>query len=255
MADGRWLDLDRAGGAAGMRLFCFPHAGGGAASYRPWRPALAPAIDVCPVVLPGREARWREPPFRRMSDLVEPLFDALLAAVDRPFAFFGHSMGAAVAYEMARRFSVAAAGPPRCLVVSGRQPPFLPSRVPPVHGLPANQLLARVSRLNGTPAELLADQEVLAAFLPGLRADFELNETYRPAPHPRLAVPVAAFAADHDPLVTPADMLAWQQLTTGGFGARVFPGDHFYLRDGRPDVLSAISEVVLGTLVRQPSHR
>ena len=243
-----WFDSVTArlhnGNRAEVLLFCFAHAGGGAAFYRPWPAVLGPDIEVCPVVLPGREARRRELPYTRMAQLVEPLFDALLSRADRPFVLFGHSMGAAVAYEMARRFSVVPAGGPCCLVVSGRQPPHRPARHPPIHRLPQDEFVARVSALDGTPAEVLRDKELLAAFLPSLRADFELNETYVPAPHPRLAIPVWAFVGDEDPLVEPPDMLAWGEVTTGPFDTRVFSGGHFYAQGARPEVLVAVREAV-----------
>jgi surfactin synthase thioesterase subunit len=243
-----WFDSVTArlhnGHRAEVLLFCFAHAGGGAAFYRPWQTVLGPDIEVCPVVLPGREARRRELPYTRMGELVEPLFDALLSRADRPFALFGHSMGAAVAYEMACRFSVVSVGGPRCLIVSGRQPPHRPARHPPIHRLPQDEFVARVARLDGTPAEVLRDKELLAAFLPGLRADFELNETYAPAPHPRLVIPVFAFVGDTDPLVEPPDMLAWGEVTTGPFDTRVFSGGHFYVQGARPEVLVAVREAV-----------
>jgi surfactin synthase thioesterase subunit len=246
MTANAWFDMNPGHGDAGVRLFCFSHAGGDAALYARWRDVLAPEIEVCPVILPGRGVRWREAPYRRMNDLANPLFDALLPAVDRPFGFFGHSMGAVIAYEMARRFAAVSAEPPRCLIVSGRQQPFLPSRLPSVYGLSADQLLARMSLLNGTPMVLLQNQELAAAYLPGLRADLELNESYCPTPDPMLDIQMAAFLGDHDPIVKPADMLGWRELTTGQFDVMVFPGDHFYLAGARPDVLGAVRNIVLG---------
>lgn len=240
-----WFERRDGGEDADVRLFCFPHAGGGAALFRPWHAWLAPKVQVFPVVLPGRERRWRETPYTRMGDLVEPLFDVLVAELDRAYAFFGHSMGAAVAYAMTQRLALTPFEPPRVLVVSGRQPPHLPARRPPIHHLPENEMLESVSALDGTPQEVARDRELLRAFLPGMRADLELNETYRPGPQARLSVAVTALVGDRDPLVEPADMSAWRELTTGRFELRVFDGNHFYLRNGRPDVLRVVEEAVL----------
>jgi medium-chain acyl-[acyl-carrier-protein] hydrolase len=242
---GDWFERRSGGEDAGIRLFCFPHAGGGAALFRPWHARLAPGVQVLPVVLPGRERRWRETPYTRMGELIEPLFDALTAELNRPYAFFGHSMGAAIAYAMAQRLALTSFEPPRALVVSGRQPPHLPPRRTPIHHLPENEMIERVSALGGTPAEVVKDRELLRAFLPGMRADFELNETYVPAPQARLSVAVTALVGDRDPLIEPADMSAWGELTTGRFVLRVFDGNHFYLRDGRPDVMRAVREAIL----------
>lgn len=242
---GDWFERREGGEDAEVRLFCFPHAGGGAALFRPWHAWLAPKVQVLGVVLPGRERRWREPPHTRMPDLLEPLFDAMVAELDRPYAFFGHSMGAAVAYAMTQRLAPTAFGPPRALVVSGRQPPHLPARRPPIHHLPEDEMLERVSALAGTPPVVANNGELLRAFLPGMRADLELNETYVPAAQARLSIAVTALVGDRDPLVEPADMSAWGELTTGRFTLRIFDGDHFYLTGGRPEVLRAVQEAVL----------
>jgi surfactin synthase thioesterase subunit len=229
---GRWID--DAGARGDVRLFCFAHAGGGGGFFRPWRKELAPDIAVTPVVLPGREWRWREPAFVRMEQLIGPLCDALRPHLDRPFAFFGHSLGAIVAYEAARRLG------PSCLLVSARRAPHLPARRPPIHDLPHEQFLAELERLNGTDQSLLHESALLQALLPGLRADFELNDTYAPAPGPPLSMPVSAFAGDRDELVSVDEMRRWGELTTAEFGLRVFDGDHFYLAGARSELLDAI---------------
>ncbi|TMQ14017.1 MAG: thioesterase [Deltaproteobacteria bacterium] len=243
---GLWFDNRASAGE--LRLFCFAHAGGGAAFFYPWRAALAPDIAVTPVVLPGREARWREPPYRRMEALLAPLCDAVAAAIDRPFAFFGHSVGAVIAYEVAARLSTMVRGSPLCLVVSARRAPHLPSRRPPIHELPTERFLAELQALNGTADALLRDPALVQALLPGLRADFELNESYAPSVTKSLALPISALVGDRDPLVDVAEMRRWREVTTGTFGLRVFNGDHFFLAGGHVGVLDAIRSDVLRQL-------
>jgi surfactin synthase thioesterase subunit len=222
---------------AGIRLFCFAHAGGGGTFFLPWRTRLGPDIAVCPVVLPGREGRIGERPFTRMDDLVPPLVEALRPHIDRPFAFFGHSMGAAVAYEVTRRLSAEGTGLPLCLFVSARCAPQ--ERVSPsLHGMSETETLAAVRKLSGAPEEVLRRRDWRDRFLPCLLADFELNDTYLAAPGGRLACPVSAMTGDADPVVTPADMRSWRETTHGTFGLRVFGGDHFYLK-GPPRALVA----------------
>jgi surfactin synthase thioesterase subunit len=245
---GRWVGGDerRAATDAPTRLFCFSHAGGGAAVFRPWCTALAPAIDVRPVQLPGRASRLDEPPYRRMDQLLEPLCAALERYLDRPYALFGHSMGSLVAYEVARRFSESAGAAPSCLIVSGRRGPRLPSDRRLLHGLPDAEFLTEVGRLGGMPHEVLDEPDLLDIVLPALRADYELAETYRPPHGARLTCAVVAYLGAADPEVDRRGLDGWRQETTGRFTTRVFPGGHFYLKGDRPDVVRAVRQDLSG---------
>ncbi|MFF9008092.1 thioesterase II family protein [Streptomyces goshikiensis] len=214
---------------APLRMLCFAHAGGGSALFLPWRRMLAPEIDVVPVLLPGRERRIHEAPYTRMTDLVEDLVPALEPLLDRPYMLFGHSMGAMVAYEMAQRLRPA----PAMTFVSGRRMPGVTGER---HLLGDRELVDVVAGLGGTPSAVLDSPDLAHLFLPCLRADFTLVETYRPAATPPLAGPLTALTGDADPEVSPAQMARWAELTTGGFGLHVFPGDHFYLK-GLPEAL------------------
>lgn len=232
----RWIaggGRDAAPGAE-LSLFCFAHAGGGAAFFRPWKAVLGPDVGVHPVLLPGRESRLRELPYRRIEQLIDPLCAALEPHLDRPYAFFGHSLGSLLAYEVARRFD------PVCLLVSGRRAAHLPAGRPLFSTLPDEEFLTMVDRLNGTPPEVMDQPELLRMLLPAMRSDFELNEIYQHLPGPRLTCPVAAYMGADDPEVTPAELLRWSELTSATFTLRIFSGDHFYLRDGRRDVLDAV---------------
>lgn len=243
---GRWLVDDGAAGDSGAarQLFCFAHAGGGPSFFRPWRAPLAPEIAVRRVLLPGREGRLEEPPFRHIAELVEPLCAGLEPYLDQPYALFGHSMGAVVAYEVARRFSGPSRAGPTCLIVSGRRAPGLAGNHRRLSSLPDDEFLAEVGRLNGIPQEVRGEPELLDMLLPALRADFELAETYQPLPGDRLGCPVVAYMSTADPETDYAGVLGWREVTTGEFTIRVFRGDHFYLKGGRPDVLNAVREDV-----------
>jgi medium-chain acyl-[acyl-carrier-protein] hydrolase len=227
---------------APAQLFCFPHAGGSPSFFRPWSTSLRPEITVRRVLLPGRDSRLEEPPFRTIADLVDPLCAALEPHLDRPYALFGHSMGAAVAYEVARRLSASGTGRPMCLIVSGRRAPGLPDSRRRLSALPDEEFAAEVARLGGMPPQVLSEPELLGLLLPALRADYELAETYQSLPGGGLDCPVVAYVAASDPAVQYSQMLAWQEVTTGDFSIRVFRGDHFYLKGGRPDVPHAIRE-------------
>ncbi|MBB6250625.1 thioesterase II family protein [Nitrospirillum iridis] len=235
----RWIaDLNTAPRAS-VRLFFFPFAGGGSAAYRPWATALPPRVQASAVLLPGRESRLREVAHSRLEDLLDPLLAGLAPALDRPYAFFGHSMGATIAYEAARRLEAGGGGPGH-LFVSGRQAPGRPRLAPPIHDLPPPLFIAALRRLNGTPAAILEDADLMAMLLPLLRADFALSETYRPQPGTRLRAPVTAFGGQSDPMVPADDVAAWEQVTDGAFTMALHEGDHFFLMPHRDAIVARI---------------
>lgn len=237
---GQWVTPPRVESGAPARLFCFAHAGGGSGFFRPWREALLPEVELCPVVLPGRETRIREQPMTRVASVVAALCEALPPYLDRPFALFGHSLGSVLAYETARALEAAGLGTPRCLFVSGRRAPHLPARHRPLHPLPEGDFLREVVRLNGTPADILREPGLLRLFLPVLRADFTLNETYAPLPGAPLSCPVSAFVGESDPEAAADEMAGWRETTAHGFSLRIFRGDHFYLKENAAELLAAL---------------
>jgi medium-chain acyl-[acyl-carrier-protein] hydrolase len=243
LAAPRWVALASAPGRLRLRLFVFPHAGAGTAGYRPWAGALPPDVQLALVQLPGREARLAEPPLTRMRALVDALVPALGPHLDVPFAFFGHSMGAHVAFETARALRAEGREPER-LVASGNRAPHLPFPRPRIHHLPDDRILAEFQRLGGTPAEVLADRQLMALLLPVLRADLELCETYRFEPGPSLTCPLTVFGGTRDPDVPPAALDAWREHTTGPFARRLFDGGHFFLQEARQQVLAALRDVL-----------
>jgi len=224
---GAWLPRPRPGPAARVALFCFPHAGGGASAFAAWPAVLSPSVEVRPVQLPGRESRFRERPLGRMEDLVGAAVPALAASVDRPFALFGLSLGAAVAYAVAAGMERAGLHPLRLLVAAHRAPSVPPREE--VRGLPSDELWAWLARLNGTSAAVLEDGELRDVLEPVMRADLELDETYRPDPPSRLACPITVLGGDRDDSVTEAELTAWEALTSGGCEQVRLPGDHFSL--------------------------
>jgi medium-chain acyl-[acyl-carrier-protein] hydrolase len=242
----RWIAFRRPAQGARVRLFCLPFAGGSASAYSRWVSGLGPYIDVCPVQLPGREARIADPPYTSMESLVNALSQALAPYLDLPYAVFGHSMGAAIAYEVAERLRSGPHGEPVRLLVSARHAPHLPGRSAPIHDLPDAAFKARLQQLNGTPAEVLANPELMELLLPTLRADFELNDTYQAPRRTPLGCPVTAFGALNDAEIHLDDMAAWQQITHGDFRMQLFPGDHFYISKSPQGVMAAVKKLLCG---------
>lgn len=237
-----WLIRHVARSGANARLFCFPHAGVGASTYRLWGRALPESVEVVAVQLPGRENRLQEPAVPSIVDLVQGLLPALQPELDRPFAFFGHSMGAVLATETALALQTRGGPGPAHLFVSARRPPHLPPIERPFHALPDDAFLAEVqARYGGMPPEILAEKDLLALLLPALRADIRALELHRPASSAQLACPLTVFGGTEDRLVPREHLDAWRGLTTGPFRLRLFPGGHFYLEPHRAELLADLA--------------
>jgi surfactin synthase thioesterase subunit len=225
---------------ASLRLICFPHAGGSAVFYRPWSEAVSPAVEVHAVQYPGRADRLRDPLIPDLPQIARLVAGAVAPLLDRPLVFFGHSMGAAVAYEAARVLQ-ARGNAPVHLFVSSAIAPQDRSGVARVSDGDDEALVAEMSRLGGTEAEILQDREMREIVLPYVRNDFHAIEHYVRTPGPPLTIPVTAITGDADPDVTPERNARWSEATTGAFKSLVLPGDHFYLV---PQQTAVITEVL-----------
>ena len=224
-----WLANYRRNPTARLRLFCLPYAGGSAFVYSGWGKSLPPQVEVCPVQLPGRGGRILEQPYTRMGPLVADVTRALRPFFDKPFALFGHSMGAAVGFEVTRLLRREGGPRPAHLFVSGRSAPQLRKPQRHAYKLPEAEFIEELRRLKGTPAEVLEHPELMQLLLPLVRADFELIQTYTAADEPPLDVPLTAFGGLMDEDVSRECLEAWGAQTTRAFGYRMLPGDHFYL--------------------------
>lgn len=227
-----------------LRLFCFPCAGGGASAYRAWHAELPAGIELCPIQLPGREGRHREPPFESLDTLVLAVADAIEPWLDRSYALFGHSMGGLVAFELARELRRRGQPAPHHLFVAGVTPPRPHSDGRSRHRLNDPDLLDELRRFGGTPARLLDEPEIVRLLLPVLRADLAVVETYQPRCEPPLSVPIAAFAGAWDPEAPPDAMASWRDQTDAGFQLTTFAGDHFFLHGG------AVRRALIGQVAR-----
>jgi surfactin synthase thioesterase subunit len=237
-----WIIRPRPNPRADLRLFCLPYAGGGASTYRAWPAHLPADIEVVAVQPPGREERLREPAFGSAAELSQKLGAVLAPYLDRPFALFGHCMGGLVAFELTRLFRTIGAPSPVHLFVSGHCGPRKVHCFPPLIGLSDDDLLRVLQRLGGAPAGLLADSDDMRLILGPLRCDLAVCEAYRYRAAEPLACPISAFGGILDEVVRRADVLAWEAETCGGFRARMLAGGHFFLNDGRPRLLQAITE-------------
>jgi medium-chain acyl-[acyl-carrier-protein] hydrolase len=210
--------------------------------FRDWSNGLPADVEVCPIQFPGRGTRLMEPPYNRLSLLVEALIQALLPLLDKPFALFGHSLGSLVSFELARQIWANHQLRPVRLFVSAGPAPQVPRRNSPIHDLPEKEFMAELRRLNGIPAELMSNKELMDIVLPSLRADFALFESYRYLSGPPLNCPISTFGGLSDNRVNHDDLEAWRDQTTVSFTIRMFPGDHFFLKSTQPLLLRALSQ-------------
>ncbi|MEU1395753.1 alpha/beta fold hydrolase [Micromonospora zamorensis] len=216
---------------AAIRLVCLPHAGGSAGAFFGLATDLAPDVEVLAVQYPGRQDRIAEPPLERLGDLAEGVITALLAERPGRYAILGHSMGAALAFEVARR-SAGRLPEPEIVVASACPPPGTVRRPGQlVHRLDDAAVVAELTRIGGSDGALLSEPDLLPLILPSVRADFHAVETYQPPAGSTVACPIAAFTGDRDVRVDAAQAAGWDTYTTGGFALHTFPGGHFYLQD------------------------
>ena len=227
-----------------FRIFCLPFAGGGATAFRLWPAGLPAEVDVIALQLPGRGTRLREAPLRRLSDMVDLALSEFEPHLDRPFALFGHSMGALFARELAGRLA-ARGQPPAHLFVSARSTQ-LKRNLPLLYKMPDDRFLTEVDkRYQGIPAQLWAERDMLELLLPALRADVEALETYERDPHaPPLSCRISVYGGSRDLSVTREDLEAWKTETVASCRVRVFEGDHFFLEPQRALVLADIGEML-----------
>jgi medium-chain acyl-[acyl-carrier-protein] hydrolase len=231
--------------AVDLRLFCFPYAGGTASVYREWPTLLPPTVQVVPVELPGRSRRICETAFVSLPALIETLGEVLPPYLDVPFAFFGHSMGASIAFEMARFLRRKYRKSPELLVVSGRHAPQIPNEKPAIYNLPTAELVRELTRLQGTPREVIQSRELMELMIPLLRADFQLTQTYEYLPEAPLESALVAFGGTADPEVTTDGLLPWASQTRRRFALHMFPGDHFFLRTSQPLLLEVLARELM----------
>jgi len=277
-----WVTCPRPQPDAKIRLFCLPFAGGGASLYRPWTTQLAPTIEVCPIQLPGRENRYSEKPITDAHQMAQAIAAQMLPFLDRPYAIFGHSMGALLAYEVSRELARLKAKAPEILFVSAHRAPHLPrkrallrayevsrelarlkAKAPEIlfvsahraphlprkrallHALPNVQFIESLKQYGGFPEEILNNQEFIDFVLPTMRSDMTLCDLYAfKNEDSQLHTPIEIFAGAGDPEAGPDEMKAWADYSQSGSNLKVFEGGHFFLRSHAKEVLDHISRSI-----------
>lgn len=236
----QWFVCSRPNPKAETRLFFFPYAGGGPAVFGKWGNEFPSDIEAWTVHYPGRGSRYNEPPIKELVVLVEGILQAIKPLLDKPFTFFGHSLGGLIAFELARTLHQNNLPQPIALFISACGAPHIPDPYLPIHNLPDAQFLTSLKELNGIPAELLDQSDVMQLLMPTLRADFELIETYQFTITSPLDCPIVAFGGLNDPRVSRERIEGWAAHTSSRFGSKSFPGDHFFVNTAKESVIAEI---------------
>ncbi|AGP51716.1 thioesterase II family protein [Streptomyces rapamycinicus] len=248
--ESRWFRRFRPRPEAEISLVCLPHAGGTASFYFPLSELLPSTVEALVVQYPGRQDRLHEPCIESVPEMARAVFDVLKPlAVKRPVALFGHSMGAAVGFELAMLLERELGTTPLALFASARSAPSL-HRGRDVHRLDDAELVAELRRLSGTEAQILDERELLQLALPSIRGDYKASETYTAEPGATLRCDVVALTGEADDHVSVEEAASWREHTTGGFDLRVFPGGHFYVADHGAAVTAAITDSLCAVRTR-----
>ncbi len=237
-----WIFRPKPQPHAHIRLFCFPYAGGALEPYCHWPQSMPTDIEICAIRLPGRVSRFKEPPYRRIFQLVKDLVNILKPFFDKPFAFFGHSMGAKICFELARQLRTKALPTPKHLYVSGCRAPHIPYPHKKKYQLGDRDFIDSLKRFNGLPIELLRQPDFLQIFIPTLRADIEMYETYIYNKEEPLECPISSFGGLNDTNISYEEIAAWGEHTYNNFELHLMPGDHFFINDSQMQLSHIISK-------------
>lgn len=227
-----------------IRLFCFHYGGGSASAYREWANDIVEHVDLVAIQLPGRENRFGEPLLNNVSQVVNELYQNFASYLSQPFVFFGHSIGALIAFEFVRLLQKNGAPQPKYLIVSGTKAPQVPLKRRPIHHLSDLELLEKIRQYKGIPGYILEDKELMSIFLPIIRADFSISETYQYTSHKPLACPITALGGLNDDTFDSQDLLKWQAQTSVSFDHELLPGDHFFIRSSYQEVINIVNKVL-----------
>ena len=232
-----------------LRLFTFHYAGGSASIFRSWAQDLKSPVEIISIQLPGRETRFTETPFYDLKSLVEDLLKSFPIYFDKPFIFFGHSIGSFVSFEFARILRRKKYPLPQHLIVSGARAPHLPLRRKKLHNLPEEDFILELFSYNGIPSALLENRDILNLFIPMIRADFTVSETYHYIEEDSLQCPISAFGGAKDPHVSREEVSSWESYTNAAFNSCFFKGDHFFLlKDSYQEVVRTVDKIIFEEL-------
>ena len=251
MIDNKWFCIPRPVKQPKLRLFCFPYAGGNATTYYPWAELLNPEIELVAIQPPGRSNRMNEVAHCNMHHLISDLIQNIVPLLNVPFIFFGHSLGSRIAYELATRLEAHKLPVPEHLFASGSGAPHIVKRKRQLHKLSDIDFINELQKLNGTPGEILRNKDLMQIFLPLLRADFQISDTYL-SEKIVLNFPFTILAGTEDHSIEPRHLESWKELTSFPCETLYIPGDHFFIETNKNLVFHTLCEILELDLIKKP---
>lgn len=241
----KWFVVTHQKPGASTRLFCFPYAGGNAATYAHWSKQLHPEVEVIGLQLPGRANRLFEPAYSSMAPLTDAIFEQITPLLDRPFAFFGHSLGSRVAFDLMKKMNRNNLPLPSVFFASGSRAPSIKPRELATYSLPDAQFIEHLRTLSGTPDAIIDNPDLMAVCLPLLRADFELSETYLSNTDHKLDTRLHIFSGREDSDITRLDLMQWSSHFIEPGQLTIFSGGHFFIDQSSEPVLEKVDKELM----------
>lgn len=243
----KWFKTEKKAHIKELRIFCLPYAGGGASVFRNWSDYLPDFIDICPIQLPGREDRILESAIKDMDELVDILKKEIHDYLDLPYIIFGHSLGARIGFELTRSLINEYGIKPLQLIVAGSRAPEIPEPNP-LHHLPDDKFIKELKRFSGTPEEVLDNKDLMGIFIPSLRADFSIDETWIFLEDEPLEIPITAFYGTDDPEASKKEISGWENHTSSDFELIPVKGEHFFINDEQDSFLKLLSDNIKNSI-------
>ena len=225
-----------------IRLFCFHYGGGSASIFRQWSKDVIQEVELVAIQLPGREERYNEPLLNNISQVIDNLLLHFNKYTDKPFILFGHSIGALIAFEFARTLRQRKMLQPKHLIVSGTKAPQVPLKKQHIHKLPKKQFIEELKKYNGIPDYIIEDEELISIFIPIIKADFSISETYNYSNKKPLSCPITALGGSNDNTFDADDLIKWQEQTSNAFIHQFLPGDHFFINTSYTEIINIINQ-------------
>jgi surfactin synthase thioesterase subunit len=227
----KWIANKPIRSEAKLRVLAFPCACAGASFFRTWMPQFPTEVDFLPIQLPGRETRFTEKRYEAMSELIPDLVQGLRPLLDKPYIFFGHSLGALITYNLTRALQEAGVPGPQHIYVAAYRAPHMPNPNPQLHYLSDSAFLQALMEYRGMPEEVRKNAEILKLLAPIAKADFKLHETYLHQPGKQLDCPITVLGGSEDPFVSQVALQGWAELTTAKFCLEMYPGGHNFITE------------------------